>query len=159
MEKSPPVIAAGTKVGEVAERIARHDPAVARYEALLILEDSKLVGIVTRGDILRALDRDSTGTITVEEAGSMKLVVTYPDELVSEAAAKMLHRDVGRLPVVDRNDERKAVGYLGRAAVLAARSRRLHDEHVREQGWWGGARSRMARYRDFEVAQIGEKRR
>src|SRR5579872_3959265 len=66
MEKAPPVIAAGTRVGEVAERIARHDPAVARYEALLILDSGgKLAGIVTRGDILRALDKDSVGTMTV----------------------------------------------------------------------------------------------
>ena len=87
MEKEAPVIAAGTKVGALAERIARHDPAVARHEALLILDEaSKLVGIVTRGDILRALDKDSSGVATVEEAGSTKLVVTYPDELVSEAA-------------------------------------------------------------------------
>jgi len=145
MEKNPPVIAAGTKVGEVAERIARHDPAVARYDALLILDDSKLVGIVTRGDILRSLDKDSTGMTTVEAAGSTKLVVTYPDELLSEAVAKMLHQDVGRLPVVERTDERKAVGYLGRAAILDARSRRLHDEHVREQGWWRRVKPRLAK--------------
>ena len=145
MEEDPPVIAAGTKVGEVAERIARHDPAVARYDALLIMDDGKLLGIVTRGDILRALDKDSTGMINVEEAGSTKLVVTYPDELVSEAAAKMLHRDIGRLPVVDRGDPRKPVGYLGRAAIMAARTRRLRDEHLREPGWWRASRSRAVR--------------
>ena len=94
---------------------------------------------------MRALDEDSTGMISVEQAGSTKLVVTYPDELMSEAAAKMLHQDVGRLPVVERGDERKAVGYLGRAAILSARTRRLHDEHVREQGWWRGARSRSSK--------------
>jgi len=136
MEKDPPVIAAGTKVGEVAERIARHDPAVARYEALLIVDNGKLVGIVTRGDILRALDKDSTGMISVQEAGSTKLVVTYPDELMSEAVAKMLQQNVGRLPVVDRDDEHKVVGYLGRAAIMMARTRRLRDEHLREPGWW-----------------------
>jgi CIC family chloride channel protein len=145
MEKDAPVIAFGTKVGELAERIARHDPAVARYEALLIQDDGKLMGIVTRGDILRALDRDSTGMIAVEEAGSTNLVVTYPDELVSDAAAKMLHREVGRLPVVDRGDERKVLGYLGRSAIMAARTRRLRDEHFREPGWWGTARSRTTK--------------
>src|SRR6201987_1245196 len=129
MEKNAPVIAAGTKIGDVAEGIARHDPAGARYETLLIQDDGKLVGIVTRGDILRALDKDSTGMVAVEEAGSTNLVVTYPDELVSEAAAKMLHREVGRLPVVDRGDERKVLGYLGRSAIMAARTRRLRDEH------------------------------
>ncbi len=40
MEKEAPVIAADTKVGALAERIARHDPAVARHEALLILDDA-----------------------------------------------------------------------------------------------------------------------
>jgi H+/Cl- antiporter ClcA len=148
MEKDAPVIAAGTRVGELAERIARHDPAVARYEALLIQDDGKLVGIVTRGDILRALDKDSTGMVAVEEAGSTTLVVTYPDELVSDAAAKMLHREVGRLPVVDRSDERKVLGYLGRSAIMAARTRRLRDEHVREQGWWGTTTSRRTKVQE-----------
>jgi H+/Cl- antiporter ClcA len=143
MEKDPPVIPAGTKIGEVAERIARHDPAVARSEALLILDAAgKLAGIVTRGDILRALDKDPSGVTTVEQAGSTQVVVTYPDELVSEAAAKLLHRDIGRLPVVDRSDEHKVVGYLGRAAILSSRTRRLRDEHFREPGWFP-ARSRV----------------
>jgi CIC family chloride channel protein len=136
MEKDAPVIPAGTKVGEVADRIARHDPAVARYEAMLITDpNGKLAGIVTRGDILRALDKDETGAITVEQAGSTKVVVTYPDELMSDAAAKLLRYQIGRLPVVDRADERKILGYLNRAAILAARMRRLQDEYNLEQGW------------------------
>jgi len=140
MDKAPPFIAADTKVGEVAERIARHDPAVVRRQALLIMDHAeKLVGIITRGDVLRALDKDSSGALTVQEAGKTHLVVTYPDELVSEAAAKMLRFDIGRLPVVDRADERRAVGYLGRSAILAARLLRFQDEHVREAGWIGGA--------------------
>lgn len=139
MEQDLPVIPAGTMVGALAERIARHDPAVARHEALLILDDAgKLAGIITRGDILRALDKQPSGDTTVQESGSTHLVVTYPDELVSEAAAKLLRFDIGRLPVVDRSDERKVVGYLGRAAILAARMRRFQDEHVREPGWFKG---------------------
>jgi len=136
MEKEAPVIPADTKVGALAERIARRDPAMARHEALLVLDAAgMLAGIVTRGDILRALDKDSSGGMTVQEAGKTHLVVTYPDELVSEAAAKLLRFDIGRLPVVDRADERKVVGYLGRAAILAARLRRFQDEHVLEPGW------------------------
>jgi len=136
MDKEAPVIAANTKVGALAERIARHDPAVSRHGALLILDDTqKLAGIITRGDIVRALDKDSSGGMTVQEAGKTHLVVTYPDELMSEVAAKLLRFDIGRLPVVDRADERKVVGYLGRGAILAARLRRLQDEHVLEPGW------------------------
>jgi chloride channel protein, CIC family len=141
MEKDAPVISVNTKVGELAERIARHDPAVVRRQALLILDDAgKLVGIITRGDVLRALDKDSSGAVTVQEAGKTHLVVTYPDELVSEAAAKLLRFDIGRLPVVDRADERKVVGYVGRGAILSARLLRFNDEHVREPGWIAGAK-------------------
>jgi CBS domain-containing protein len=139
MEQEPPVIAAGMKVGALAERIAQHDPAVARHEALLILDSAgRLAGIITRGDVLRALDKDPSGGINVQEAGKTHLVVTYADELVSEAAAKLLRFDIGRLPVVERTDERKVVGYLGRSAILAARLRRFNDEHVLEPGWIGG---------------------
>jgi len=141
MERELPIIAADTKVGVLAERIARHDPAVARHEALLIVDDAgRLAGLITRGDILRTLDEDSSGGMTVQEAGSTHLVVTYRDELVSEAAAKLLRFDIGRMPVVERGDERKVVGYLGRASVLAARLLRFQDEHVREPGWISGAR-------------------
>ncbi len=137
MERELPAIPTDTTVGVLAARIAQHDPAVARHEALLILDDAgKLAGIITRGDLLRALDKDSSGAMTIQEAGSTRLVVTYPDELVSEAAAKMLRNDIGRLPVVDRADDRKAIGYLGRSGVMAARLRRFQDEHVREPGWF-----------------------
>ena len=136
MERDAPIIPEDTKVGVLAERIARHDPAVARHEALLILDkDGKLSGIITRGDILRALDKDSLGSMSVLEAGSTHLVVTYPDELVSEAAQKMLRFEIGRMPVVARGDERTVLGYLPRAGILAARLRRFRDEHVLEQGW------------------------
>jgi H+/Cl- antiporter ClcA len=137
MEKELPAIPAGTTVGALAERIAQHDPVVARHEALLILDDGGMMaGIITRGDLLRALDKDSSGAMTVQQAGSTRLVVTYPDELVSEAASKMLRYDIGRLPVVERADQRKAVGYLGRSGVMAARLRRFQDEYVREPGWF-----------------------
>jgi chloride channel protein, CIC family len=137
MERELPTVPVNTTVGVLAERIAQHDPAVARHEALLILDDSgKLAGIITRGDLLRALDNDFSGAVTVKDAGCTRMVVTYPDELVSDAAAKMLRNDIGRLPVVDRADNRKVVGYLGRSGVMAARLGRLHDEHVREPGWF-----------------------
>ncbi|MDB6064853.1 MAG: Cl-channel, voltage gated [Pedosphaera sp.] len=46
----------------------------------------------------------------------------------------MLKNDVGRLPVVDRENPRLILSYLGRANVVAARSRHIEEEHVRESG-------------------------
>ena len=84
---------------------------------------------------MRSLDTDPSGVSTVLDAGTRGVVVTYPDETLHEASAKMLRNNIGRLPVVDRKDARKVVGYLGSPGIMAARLRRLDDEQVREPGW------------------------
>ena len=102
---------------------------MTRHQGLIVLDkEGKLSGVITRGDLLRALDKMPSGEITVGEAGSHKLVVTYPDESLHEALAKMLRHNIGRLPVVERQNPRHAIGYLGRPGVLSARLRRLEDE-------------------------------
>jgi H+/Cl- antiporter ClcA len=139
MDRSAPIIAASTSVGELAERIARHDPEVCRHQAVLAVDDKgQLEAIITRGDIFRALHRESRGVATVGESGSSKLIVTYPDETLSEASYKMLRHNIGRLPVVERANPKRIVGYLGRPNIMAARLRRMEEEHVREPGWMGG---------------------
>lgn len=136
MDRDVPTVSANMRIAELADRIANHDPDVSRHQGLFIVDgEGKLAGLITRGDVLRALDQDSEGVLTVLEAGSRDLIVAFPDELISEASDKMLRNDIGRLPVVEREDPRKLVGYLGRHGVMAARLRRLHEEHVREPGW------------------------
>jgi CIC family chloride channel protein len=73
--------------------------------------------------------------MSVLEAGSRGVVVSHPDEVLHEASVKMLRHNIGRLPVVDRDDPKKVLGYPGRPGIMAARLRRLHDEQVREPGW------------------------
>jgi CIC family chloride channel protein len=139
MDKEVPSIPAEMTVSELADRIARNDPAVSRHQGLVLLDQhGKLAGVVTRGDVLRSLADDPQGSRTVLEAGNRRVVVTYPDEVLHEASAKMLRHNVGRLPVVERNDARSVVGYIGRPGVMAARLRRLDEEGVREQGWIAG---------------------
>jgi chloride channel protein, CIC family len=122
---------------ELAERLAKHDPVLTPHHGLPIVDrEGRLEGIITRGDLLRGLELEPNGEMTVLDAGTRKVIVTFPDELLYEAATRMLRNDVGRLPVVDRKDPRKMVGYLGRAGILAARLKRLDEEHVREAGWW-----------------------
>ena len=144
MDSEPPLIRADTRVSELADQIARGEPGVSRHQALLVMDpEGKLVGMVTRGDVLRALEKDSS--VTVLDAASRDVVVTYPDETLHDAVAKMLRYNVGRLPVVDRKGDRHVVGYLGRPGIMAARLRRLDEEHVREPGWIGGLRGSAVR--------------
>jgi CBS-domain-containing membrane protein len=57
-----------------------------------------------------------------------KLIVAYEDETLYEAIARMLRHDVGRLPVLDRANEKRVVG------ILAARERCHREEQLRERG-------------------------
>jgi chloride channel protein, CIC family len=133
MDQTPPIVPGKTPALALADRIARGDPAVSRRQATLLTDDAgRLIGIVTRGDLMRA-QVEGRG-LDALEAGSRDLVVAFPDETLQDAFTKMLRRGVGRLPVVSREDPARIVGYLGRADILAARARQHDEEEHRERG-------------------------
>ena len=135
MDRQAPTVPASMRVSELSDLIARGDPTVCvRQGTLLVDEAGKLAGIITRGDVVRALRNGRRDTLTVLEAGKTDLVVTYADEPLNDAITKMLKHGIGRLPVVERRDATRVVGYLGRASLLAAQLRRQQEEEVREQG-------------------------
>ncbi len=128
-------------VGELADRITKHDPAVTHHQGVFIVDkEGRLAGIITRADIMHALEGDPTGSMTVLKAGSSNPIVTYPNEVLYDAVARMLRSNIGRLPVASWEEPGKPVGYLGRSQVMAARLKRLDEEHVREPGWMSGKR-------------------
>jgi chloride channel protein, CIC family len=135
MDRDVILIPATTPLTRYSARIATGDMLVARHQGTLLgNEAGELVGIITRGDVVRALEQGPNGDLTVAEAGQTNLIVTYPDETLHDAIAKLLHYNIGRLPVVDRAAPKRAVGYLGRAGILAARQRYHREEDVRERG-------------------------
>jgi CBS domain-containing protein len=139
MEKDAPQVPATMKVQELADLIATHDPKYVRYHGFVVLDSAgKLDGLITHGDVLRALEGQGGGQMSVLDAGARNLVVTYPDELLYDAAGKMLRAGVGRVPVVSRDDPKTVVGYLNREGVLSARLKRIHEEGYREPGWMAG---------------------
>ncbi len=123
-------------VGDLAERMARGEPSFNLTQGLPIIgRDGKLAGVVTQGDLLRALEADPKGTATVLEAGTRNLVVAYPDESAFDALFRMLQNDIGRLPVISREEPKEMVGYLNRSSILGAWTRQMEEERVREHGW------------------------
>lgn len=136
MDRNAATVPPEMTVRELADRVAHRDPSAIAHEGHPIVDHAgRLLGIVTRSDMLRALDKDAAGRMTVLEAGTKDPIVAYPDELLSGAVARMLRQDVGRLPVVSREEPSRVIGYLGRAQVMAARTRRLQEEYVREPRW------------------------
>lgn len=123
-------------VRQAADRFASGDLKYSRHQALPIVDSAgHLQGLATQGDLLRALQTDPEGKMCVLDAGTRSLVVAYPDERVFDAVSKMLENNIGRLPVVDRNDPAKMVGYINRANVMGSWRAHLHEESVRDRGW------------------------
>lgn len=122
MDDRPVTLPAAMRVAELSAGIARNEPGLGRHPAyMLVDEGGQLAGIITRGDLVKAFERDPNGGATLLDSGTPHPAVTYPDELVGEALDRMLTCGCGRLPVVSREAAGRVVGYFGRSAVLNAR--------------------------------------
>jgi len=145
MERDVPALPASMHVDLLLRRLVAHDSVLGRREAWPLVDDGgALVGIVTRGDLAKAVDADTRPDTAVLEVGSRTPVVTYPDELLKDAVDRMVRHDVGRLPVVERTDGTRLVGQLGRSGIAAAWQTLLEEEEGREHGWLSG-RGRLLR--------------
>jgi len=137
-------IAADTSVAGLAARISRSENGLTLSQGLPIADkDGLLAGVITQGDMLRALETDPEGRETVLEAGTAVPIVAYSDEFVHDALHRMVSHNVGRLPVVSREDPRRMIGYFDRSNLLNAWARQIEEEGVQEHGWfarWKGAK-------------------
>jgi CBS domain-containing protein len=136
MRKDVNPIAQEMTVSELTQRMSRGEPAYNLTQGLpIVSNEGQLVGVVTQSDLLRALEQDPQGAMTVLEAGSHQAIVAYPDELAHDAMVRMLQHDIGRLPVVSRENPQQMVGYFNRASLLGAWTRQMEEEGIREHGW------------------------
>ncbi len=146
MDREVVTIPDSMTVAELAARIADGDPALVGRQGIPIVDaEGALAGIITRGDLMRALESSEKRAASVLEAGSRDLVVAFPDELLRSAVDRMLANDIGRLPIVERGAPRALVGYLGRAGILSARTRLHEEENLRERGGTAGRAARSPR--------------
>lgn len=89
-------------------------------------DDGGLCGVITVQDVEKAIDTDEHNlNLPVTKFCSQHLVVAYPDESLHHALERMSHRDIGRLPVVDRNSPSTLVGWISRADIIRAYERAL----------------------------------
>ncbi|MDA1271270.1 MAG: chloride channel protein [Chloroflexi bacterium] len=80
-------------------------------------EHQNLVGIVTVSD-LRSIKPGSGQT--VKDIATFDLVVAFPDQSLHDALAQFWGRDVGHIPVVDRDDRSKLLGVVRRHNIVQA---------------------------------------
>ncbi len=139
MEREPPVAYEDEPLKAVSERMVE-----AHAHGFPVLDrEGNLVGVIAVQDIERALEKGLGLDRTVGEVCTRDVLVTYPDETVNMALRKMNARDIGRLPVVSREDHQHLVGWLRRGDVLKAYDvalvRRNIERHRAEQVRLGAA--------------------
>ena len=86
---------------------------------LPVVSAGKLIGIVTRSDILK-IEPAKRGGKMVRDVASTKLMIAYPDEDLFSALTRMISNGVGRLPVVRRDDRKIMIGIINRADIARA---------------------------------------
>jgi H+/Cl- antiporter ClcA/predicted transcriptional regulator len=134
MDSEVPTLPADVLLDDVLRRVLDHDPVLGERQAWpLVDDDGALVGLVTRGDLVRAIDT-TEGEASVLDIGARTLVVAFPDELLETALQRMSRAGVGRLPVVSRDEPTQLVGMLGRKGIASAYLAGLNDEDIREMG-------------------------
>ena len=127
----------GLTVGEVMQRGVAPldggdslDTALRRFLSLRhlglpVVEEGRLIGVLTVHDVERAQAEQPGVTTTAGEVCTRNPLVAFPDETIGEALRRMSARDIGRLPVVSRADPQRLVGILRGTDVTRAYSAAL----------------------------------
>jgi CBS domain-containing protein len=95
-------------------------------------EKNALIGMVARADALAwVVEGWRDGETLAEVVGGRELVLGYEDELVGAVADRMAAANVGRVPILRRNDNH-VVGLLARRDLLNMRTVLMRHERARE---------------------------
>lgn len=89
----------------------------------------KLAGIVTRKDINKALGKGEP-EIAVEQVMTENITLCFPDECLKTALHKMADKNVGRLPVVSRDNTERLIGLITRKSLMNAYNQALRKNRV-----------------------------
>jgi CBS domain-containing protein len=92
--------------------------AKANTGSLIIMEELKPVGIVTEGDISRALAKGADpDKVPIRKVMSKKLITVSPNLRVEEAAKLMADKQVKKLPVIEDGG---VVGIVTQTDIVAS---------------------------------------
>jgi CIC family chloride channel protein len=113
MHKDPSTLNEDDSLDKTAETLNK-----TRHHGMPVVDgNGLLVGILTIRDVENARSR---GAETAGDACTRNPALAFPDEPLNLALRRMSRSDVGRLPVVERNNPRRLVGILRRADIIHA---------------------------------------
>jgi len=82
--------------------------------------DGNFCGMVSVSDVEAAILSGGPEGLTVNDICSKSLIVAYPDQYLHDLLVKVGTQDLGRIPVVDRNNPKQLLGVIRRSDVIKA---------------------------------------
>ena len=103
--------------------------AQTRHHGLPVVDArGELCGILTVQDVER-VQANGDSPITIGQACTREVLTAFPDETIGTALRRMSTRDIGRLPVVARDNRRQLLGVLRRTDLVRAYDIALDPPH------------------------------
>jgi len=87
-----------------------------------ILKDSKMVGLITTGD-LRRLEAEGKESHPISDYMVRKIIHAHPDQTLDTVVLKLAQRELSQLPVVSRADDTRLLGIITLRDVARAQAR------------------------------------
>ena len=142
MSKNVITISPEDSISDAIEKMAKNN-----ISGLIVVEEEKVVGVISESDVLRVFKSEipeiststnatlsiflilekgikainemkKIGKLKVKNLMSKKVFYVKPEDTILEAARIMSKKDVRRLPVIDENG--KLVGVISRTDILRA---------------------------------------
>ena len=141
MVKNPATVPDDLPVPRLIDEFVR----TGRHGFPVIDSNGRLAGMVSLEDYRRAVESvtpDILEQMVVANIATLDVTSVFPDDTVGVALRRMAPRDLGRLPVVARDDHRHLLGVIRRNDILRAHElgvvRRFeahaYADHIRRSG-------------------------
>ncbi|NQW21078.1 MAG: chloride channel protein [Chloroflexi bacterium] len=113
MTRDYPTVTSTITIAELADKFA----ASGHHGFPVVDSNNDLTGIITITD-LEKVQRDPS--ITVDEITTHNVIVVYTDQSLKDVLSRFGARDLGRYPVVSRDNPKKLLGVLRRRDIIMA---------------------------------------
>jgi CIC family chloride channel protein len=99
----------------------------------VLSKEGNLVGMVTRKDIGEALIGGKQ-YMPIQDIMTTDIATCYPDDTLKTALEKLGEKDVGRIPVIERENQRHLIGLITRENIIAAYNKAVKKERKAQYG-------------------------